>query len=509
MHTKAPKNALTTKAIIQKMTVKTVTLDVSEIQIKTQAPEPKKVVVTIFVETALLKIYTICVCVDAPARAAVGNQVQFNGFFGCPWCLACGESQEGRLIYLNAESDVERTPTGIRRDRTLASRLMTPVNGLKGVSPLVKLPNFDLVWGYTVEYMHSVLMGVTRQFAEYWFDSSNSNEPYYMGRPSPLRVINKRLLNIRPPHHFTRLPRTLRERCYWKAHEWRNWLLFYCLPCCYPVLLPRYFRHFALLSEAIFLLLLQELSSDHIDRAGRLLTSFVSQAAGLYGQRSMSFNVHQLLHLADAARQFGPLWAHSAFAFENSNGYLLKLVSAAKAVPAQVLERVVMAQELQLLLAGLPLPSKVLSFCSNMLGNPITEHARHIGAAWLFGTLKQVPSRSHQESSCLQTWCGQVPIVQEHFRVSILGTIFHSASYKAGKKNSSAFESKTGGFYSIKRIFEVSSKCCSSVGDEKLWSAMSKDNVLNDELGRRFLSVSLSDLRLYGFPGLLKPRNQS
>ncbi|KAL3213172.1 hypothetical protein MRX96_007763 [Rhipicephalus microplus] len=55
MHTKAPKNALTTKAIIQKMTVKTVTLDLSEIQIKTQAPEPKKIVVTIFVETALLR----------------------------------------------------------------------------------------------------------------------------------------------------------------------------------------------------------------------------------------------------------------------------------------------------------------------------------------------------------------------------------------------------------------------------------------------------------------------
>lgn len=36
------------------------------------------------------KVYTICACLDAPARAVVGNHVQFNGFFGCPWCLSCG-----------------------------------------------------------------------------------------------------------------------------------------------------------------------------------------------------------------------------------------------------------------------------------------------------------------------------------------------------------------------------------------------------------------------------------
>ncbi|KAL1429301.1 hypothetical protein MTO96_016458 [Rhipicephalus appendiculatus] len=177
------------------------------------------------------------------------------------------QQAEGHLLYLHSKPDVERTSAGIRRDMTLASRLKTPVNGLKGVSPLVKLPHFDLVLGYTVEYMHSVLLGVTRQFADYWFDSLNSNEPYYMGRPSTLRLINRRLLSIRPPHQFTRLPRTLLERRYWKAHEWRNWLLFYCLPCCRPVLPQRYFRHFSILSEAIFVLLLPELSSDQIDHA--------------------------------------------------------------------------------------------------------------------------------------------------------------------------------------------------------------------------------------------------
>ncbi|XP_049516681.1 uncharacterized protein LOC125942543 isoform X1 [Dermacentor silvarum] len=414
------------------------------------------------------KVYTMCLCVDAPARAAVGNQVQFNGFFGCPWCLACGESQEGRLLYTHSKPDVERTSAGIRRDMSLAASLKTPVNGLKGLSPLTELPHFDLVWGYTVEYMHCVLLGVVRQFTDYWFDSSNNNEAYYIGRPRTLELINRRLLSIRPPHHFTRLPRTLRERCYWKAHEWRNWLLFYCLPCCRHALPPKYLRHFSLLAEAIFVLLLEELSSDQIDYAEKLLTAFVSQAASLYGQRCMSFNTHQLLHLAEAARKFGPLWAHSAFTFESGNGELVRLVNAAKAVPEQILERVIMSQELHVLLSKLPLPSDVLNFCTTILGNPNTQHARRIGAAWMFGTPKDVVSLSDQEFSCLQVYFGHVPSVQEHLRFSYIGTIFHSANYRAGRKNSSVFECNRGGFYAIKRIFEVTDSSSTSNGQAVL-----------------------------------------
>ena len=40
------------------------------------------------------------------------------------------------------------------------------------------------------------------------------------------------------------------------------------------------------------------------------------------GQRHYTFNVHQLLHIADAVRNLGPLWAHSAFPFEDTNGWL-------------------------------------------------------------------------------------------------------------------------------------------------------------------------------------------
>ncbi|KAH7974236.1 hypothetical protein HPB49_012423 [Dermacentor silvarum] len=194
---------------------------------------------------------------------------QFNGCFGCPWCLACGTLQEGRRLFINSEPTApERTAAGIRRDMKLAMELQTPVNGLKGPSAFWPLQYLDLVECYTVEYRHCVLLGVTRQFTEYRFDSSHCHEKFYIGRPSTLNFLNRRLKGIQPPHHITRLPRSIQERHFWKAHEWRNWLLYYCLPCCQNTLPSPYMKPFAILSEAIFLLLQEQLSPTAIAQEG-------------------------------------------------------------------------------------------------------------------------------------------------------------------------------------------------------------------------------------------------
>ncbi|XP_072141938.1 uncharacterized protein, partial [Dermacentor andersoni] len=252
-----------------------------------------------------------------------------------------------------------------------AMELQIPVNGLKGLSPLVNLPEFDLVHGQAVEYMHCILLGVTRQIADLWFDPSNSQEAFYLGNvcimcvpfsctklpagsPSLVAKVDARLTTICPPDLITRLPRSLRERAFWKATEWRNWLLYYSLPCCLGVLHSRYWSHFALLVEAIFTLLTEELSPGDLTHAGRsvylvsatkspahdtcvfngqtrnLLQRFVSRTAGLYGVKSLTFNVHLLQHITSSVKNFGPLWSHSAFVFEGGNGTLLKHVTAAK-----------------------------------------------------------------------------------------------------------------------------------------------------------------------------------
>jgi hypothetical protein len=47
------------------------------------------------------------------------------------------------------------------------------MDGVKGFSPLHALPSFDLIRCVPVDYMHCVLLGVSKKLASLWFDPSN------------------------------------------------------------------------------------------------------------------------------------------------------------------------------------------------------------------------------------------------------------------------------------------------------------------------------------------------
>ncbi|KAK8770130.1 hypothetical protein V5799_013404 [Amblyomma americanum] len=131
-------------------------------------------------ESVKSNVHAICCTVDAPARAAVGNHTQFNGKFGCPWCLTSGTQVAGARRYLET-TGAARTSAGMLKDMDRALDWNVTVNGLKGPSPLVNLKHFDLVCSQAGEYMHCVLLGVARQLTEFWLGSSNSHEPFYIG----------------------------------------------------------------------------------------------------------------------------------------------------------------------------------------------------------------------------------------------------------------------------------------------------------------------------------------
>ncbi|CAN7992683.1 unnamed protein product, partial [Ixodes hexagonus] len=279
--------------------------------------------------------------------------------------------------------------------------------------------------------MHSVLLGVTRQLTELLLGSSNSEQRFYIGRPAVLSTLNERLLSIKPPHCFTRLPRSLADRAFWKASEWRLWLLYYCLPCTLDILPSRYWRHFARLSQAVHILLRTEITPSLIKCAEQLLKKFVARVPGLYGETAMTFNMHQMLHLANSVRHMGPLWANSAFTFEAGNGRLLRHVTAAKGVPLQVVERAVMSQELEAALSHELLPADTRLFCSRVLGHTHLKEAFYVAGGVMLGNAMPSGDLSSEESAALLEGLGFCPSsVMEHGRLILAGQLFHSAQYK-------------------------------------------------------------------------------
>ncbi|KAK8771075.1 hypothetical protein V5799_025682 [Amblyomma americanum] len=296
------------------------------------------------------KVFCICCCADAPARAAMQEMIQFNGYFGCSWCYHPGTNVEGTVKYCLGNPYPDRTDDEAVADMEAACLSSTIVRGLKGPSPLINLPGFSAVWAWCPDYMHCVLLGVARQLTELWLSQSGAD--YYCGTPSNIRVVNERLCALRMPECINRQPRSLQMRKYWKASEWQYWLLYYSVPCLTDVLVEKYLNHWNLLVSGVFILLKDSVSASEVEHSTQLLTEFVVGVEFLYGRSSMSYNVHQVLHVPKSVILFGPLWAHSCFTFETNMGRLLKLVTSTNGVALQIATRLLLHSSLLSLKAG-------------------------------------------------------------------------------------------------------------------------------------------------------------
>ena len=196
---------------------------------------------------------------------------------------------------------------------------------------------FDIVNGMVPDYMHGVLLGLTKQMLSLMISSSNSTKPYFVGHS--VKDIDKYLTSMRPIDTVPRLPRKLEEHLHnFKASELQMWLLYYSIPCLIKFHKAEYIDHLALLVEGIYILLRDNISHHQLDRAQDLLKTFHEQFADLYGANNMTLNLHNIgQHLTYYVRKLGPLWAWSCFPFEDMNGSLLEQVHGTGNVCLQIL----------------------------------------------------------------------------------------------------------------------------------------------------------------------------
>ncbi|XP_031787766.1 uncharacterized protein LOC116417661 [Nasonia vitripennis] len=69
----------------------------------------------------------------------------------------------------------------------------------------------------------------------------------------------------------------------------------------------------------------------------------------LYPLKSMTYYVHQLLHITKNINDWGPLWAHTAFYFEAANHNLLTAIHSSRGVILHILRYTNLRQHAQIL----------------------------------------------------------------------------------------------------------------------------------------------------------------
>ena len=264
------------------------------------------------------RFVTLICPVDSVARASLLNMTQFNGEFGCTFCYSKGEVNDFTRTYPIEKNAPSRTHDEIRQDMIEAHESQSKVRGVKGISSLIQLKELDLSKGVVVDSTHNIFMGVVKQHTELLL-FGRAIDPWYRGSPRSKTIINRRLKQIKIPSRISRYPRKIDDCKNWKASEWRNWLLYYCIYCLKDIIRQQDLDHLKLLSEAAFLLHKSSITTDNLHTARDLFYQYIQNFQETFGKEKMTYNIHLLNHLSDTAENWGPLWANSCFPFESFN----------------------------------------------------------------------------------------------------------------------------------------------------------------------------------------------
>ena len=284
----------------------------------------------ITVGEANVKIWLWCIICDSPARAFVKNVKPHNAYHGCCQCETRGRWEAHRMTFPNLKAR-NRTNNSFRTKRDTVHH--------KGSTPLEDI-NIDLVGQIPPDYMHCLLLGIMRKIMHML--TKGRNLKHRLG-PDDVDKITQAMLKCARtcPKEFSRRPRTLKELDRFKATEFRMLLCYVGVVALKGVLTWKKYSNFLLLACASRIMLNSETAQSHNLLAQRLANAFVDHFMRIYGSSHAVYNVHMLIHLPNAARNFGNLDKISSFPFENYLHTLKMLVRKSGGILQQVVHRIV------------------------------------------------------------------------------------------------------------------------------------------------------------------------
>lgn len=235
---------------------------------------------------------------------------QFNGYYGCSFCLIRGvyDADIHRMLYPFNDSPQHRNEQSYLAHVRESEESGKTCFGVKGSSPLSHLISLPMV---PFDCMHLLYLGVVRSIILHSISKRFVNE----------ETISNILTNSGVPASFKRKPISFQYKIKFKASEWKQLILyfhciFYVSDCEYLKLI------ITLLSSVIHILNRITVSSTDCDSAATLIDILRDFALRLFGPSVQSFSMHALQHLPSQVKHYGALWSSSASIFESSFHHL-------------------------------------------------------------------------------------------------------------------------------------------------------------------------------------------
>ncbi|XP_061497136.1 uncharacterized protein LOC133391065 [Anopheles gambiae] len=256
--------------------------------------------------------------------------VYFNAAHGCLKCTCVGVhlNSEHKMIFESVDAEL-RTDVGFKqrvdKDHHKPWR-----------SPLEKLKNFNMIDGVPYEGLHQFDRGVTLKLVLGLYEGIFEN--FEKWSPRQKEAVNTFLIKTRLPSEVNRPMRSFRYRHFWKATEFRSFLLHISIAVLKDFMSFDAFNHFLcyFCSVTIF----NSTAHKHLwPLAEKFLYYFVKNFPQYYGRAHMTSNVHNLLHVSGDVYMFGAVPEYSAYRYENYLQIVRRYVRSGTHVVTQVAGR--------------------------------------------------------------------------------------------------------------------------------------------------------------------------
>ena len=301
---------------------------------------------------------------DAPARAYLKCTKSHTGYSSCDKCTVHGEYYMNKVV-LDSLISQKRTDESFRQQLDEEHHIAQ--------TPLAQLP-INLIKCFPTDYMHNICLGIVKKLLNTWVGG-----PLKVRLPNhKVKTISQHLLDLKKyiPLEFNRKPRALDELPYWKATEFRMFLIYLGPLVLKDMLDIAVYENFLAFHFSIFILL----SKKHIKQFGvsfvrNIINILIKHFKTIYGLDFMIYNVHLLSHICDDVEELGVLDNFSAFPFENYLGQLKSLVKSPTHPLQQIHRRLV---EKGLFISKESSQSDHLKLFMEHSRGPLTIFSKHI-----------------------------------------------------------------------------------------------------------------------------------
>lgn len=257
--------------------------------------------------------------------------VNFNAYHGCLKCHVIGEYDNDQRNMSFPRTDMPR-----RTDDTFRQQLDKDHH--KFDSPLLSLP-IDMVDDIVVcDMLHQLHVGIMKKLLLCFTGQVRKMGFYSRWDHYRIKQVSQFLIKCNMPSDINRAVRPLDCLAFWKATEFRTFLHYIG-----PVILRDFLPHDAYEHFLAFFCAVTICSSSkylpYIDAAELLLKNFIEIYINIYGHHTIGTNVHNLCHLTEEVKRFGPLPTFSTYPFENKLFQIKRMLRTGSKPLVQIAKR--------------------------------------------------------------------------------------------------------------------------------------------------------------------------